>query len=193
MTFLKDFAFLAVVLLGLTSLVLLIYPNWRWTLAAMAVQYLAVAWLVSLSWPPGLAAVTLVVGWMAGAVLSNIQASSQAKTESFSGRLFRVIVAGLVLVVIFTLPPTVQTWLQVNQAVMLGALVLAGIGLLQTSMTNEPLRIIIGLLSFLAGFEILYAALTDSVLVAGLLAAINLGLALAGAYLLAIQEGAEAG
>ena len=41
----------------------------------------------------------------------------------------------------------------------------------------------IGLLTFLSGFEILYAALENSVLVAGLLAAINLGLALVGAYL----------
>ncbi len=193
MTFLKDFAIAAVILLGLTSLVLLIYPNWRWTLAAMAVQYLAVAWLVSLSWPVGLAAVTLVVGWMAGAVLSTTQAAFQAKAETISGRLFRLIAAGLVLIVIFTLPSTVRTWLQVDQAVMLGALVLAGMGLLQTSMTNEPLRIVVGLLSFLAGFEILYAALEVSVLVAGLLAAINLGLALAGAYLLTTPESTEAG
>jgi len=193
MSLLKEFAILAVVLLGVTSLVLLIYPNWRWTLAAMVIQYLAVAWLVSLSWPLGLAAVTLVVGWMAGAVLSTTQAASQSKSETISGRLFRLIAAGLVLIVIFTLPSAVQTWLQVDQTVMLGALVLAGMGLLQTSMTNEPLRIVVGLLSFLAGFEILYAALEVSVLVAGLLAAINLGLALAGAYLLTTPEGAEAG
>ena len=65
-TFLKTYALVPVILVGLTSLVLLFYPNWRWTLLAVAVQYLAVAWLVGLSWPVGLAAIKLVVGWMAG-------------------------------------------------------------------------------------------------------------------------------
>ena len=59
-------------------------------------------------------------------------------------------------------------------------------------MTNDPLRMVIGLLTFLAGFEVLYAALEVSVLVAGLLAAINLGLAMAGAYLLTVPENKEA-
>jgi hypothetical protein len=191
MTFLKEFAILPVVLVGLTSLLLLLYPNWRWTLLAMGVQYLAVAWLVSLSWPVGLAAIKLVVGWMAGAVLSTTQAGSQVKAEPLSGRLFRLIAAGMVIIVIFTLPDTLRSWFQVDQAVLLGALVLAGVGLLQTSMTHDPLRIIIGLLTFLAGFEVLYAALEVSVLVAGLLAVVNLGLAMAGAYLLSVPDNKE--
>jgi hypothetical protein len=191
MTFLKEFAILPVILVGITSLLLLIYPNWRWTLLAMGVQYLAVAWLVSLSWPLGLAAIKLVVGWMAGAVLSTTQAGSQVKAEPLSGRLFRLIAAGMVIIVILTLPAAVRTWFQVDQAVLLGALVLAGVGLLQTSMTHDPLRIIIGLLTFLAGFEVLYAALEVSVLVAGLLAVVNLGLAMAGAYLLSVPDNKE--
>ena len=40
------------------------------------------------------------------------------------------------------------------------------------------------LLTALAGFEIIYAAIETSVLVTGLLAGINLGLALVGAYLI---------
>ena len=49
-----------------------------------------------------------------------------------------------------------------------------------------------GLLSFLAGFEVVYAALELSVVVAGLLAVVNLGLALAGAYLQTAAESQEA-
>jgi hypothetical protein len=173
-TFLQDYALVPVVLVGLTSLVLLFYPNWRWTLLAVGVQYLAVAWLVSLNWPAGLAAIKLVVGWMAGAVLSTVQASAEAPTEVLSGRLFRLMAAALLLVVIFTLPPGMQAWLQV-------------------SMTVRPLRVVLGLLTFLAGFEVLYAALVYAVLVAGLMAAINLGLALAGTYLLSTPERKEAG
>ena len=61
MTFIKEYAQLAVILVGLTSIVLLLHLNWRWTLLALGVQYLATAWLVSLYWPPGLAAIKLVV------------------------------------------------------------------------------------------------------------------------------------
>jgi hypothetical protein len=188
MSFLKEFSLVAVFLLGVASFVLLIHPNWRWTMAALGVQYLASAWLVSLYWPLGLAAVKLVVGLMAGAVLSTSQAGAQAGAEPFSGRLFRLIVSGLVLLVIWIFAPAAQAWLKVDFSVVLGGLILGGIGLLQTSMTNEPLRTVIGLLTFLAGFEILYAGIEYSVLVAGLLAVINLGLALAGAYLLAVAE-----
>ena len=192
MTFIKEYAQLAVILVGLTSIVLLLHLNWRWTLLALGVQYLATAWLVSLYWPPGLAAIKLVVGWVAGAVLSTSQAGAPPHPEPLSGRAFRVIAAGLVLVVIWILAPAAQNWLQVDAAVVLGGLVLCGVGLLQTSMTQDPLRMVVGLLSFLAGFEVIFAALELSVVVAGLLAVVNLGLALAGAYLQTATESQEA-
>lgn len=189
---LQDFASIApVILLGLTSLILLMHLNWRWTLIALGAQYLAAAWLVTSSWPLGLAAIKLVVGWMAGAVLATSQAGAQPNPEHFSERLFRVIAAILMLVVILILAPGIQAWLQVSPPVVMGGLALCGLGLLQTSMSREPSRMVVGLLSFLAGFEVIYAAIEMSVLVAGLLAAINLGLALAGAYLSTVAEDQE--
>jgi hypothetical protein len=44
----------------------------------------------------------------------------------------------------------------------------------------------LGLLTVLSGFELVYAALETSILIAGLQAVITLGLALVGAYLLAV-------
>lgn len=186
------YAMVPVILAGAAALALLFYPNWRWTLPAVALQYLAAAWLVALNWPLTLAAVVLVVGWIAGAVLSSAQAALMPPAEPAAGRLFRLLTAALLLVVVFTLPPEVRVWFQVRQPVFWGAIILAGIGLLQVSMTTHPLRTVLGLLTFLAGFEVLYAGLEFSLLVAGLMAAINLGLALAGSYLLSSSETAEA-
>jgi len=62
------------------------------------------------------------------------------------------------------------------------------LGLLHLGLTSSALRVTLGLLTVLAGFEILYAAVETSVLVAGLLAAVSLGLALAGAYLLVVPS-----
>ncbi len=65
-----------------------------------------------------------------------------------------------------------------------GSFLLIGLGILQLSLSMHPLRVIIGLLTALSGFEIIYAAIESSTLVTGLLAGVNLGLALVGAYLL---------
>jgi hypothetical protein len=59
-------------------------------------------------------------------------------------------------------------------------------GLLQLGMTTQTIKVIIGLLTVLAGFEVFYATIESSVLVAGLLAMITIGLAAAGAYLITL-------
>jgi hypothetical protein len=61
---------------------------------------------------------------------------------------------------------------------------LIGVGLLQLGMSVHPLRIILGLLTVLSGFELIYAGVETSILIAGMQALVVLGLALGGAYLL---------
>jgi hypothetical protein len=58
-------------------------------------------------------------------------------------------------------------------------------------MSHQPLRVILGLFTALSGFELLYAAVDRSVLVAGLISGVNLGLALVGAFLLVNPEPEE--
>jgi uncharacterized membrane protein len=69
-----------------------------------------------------------------------------------------------------------------------GSLLLIGMGLLHLGITSYVLRVVIGLMTVLSGFEILYSAVEGSILVAALLAVINLGLALVGAYLLIAEN-----
>jgi uncharacterized membrane protein HdeD (DUF308 family) len=56
-------------------------------------------------------------------------------------------------------------------------------GLLQLGMKGKPLSVIFGILTVLAGFELLYASVETSVLINGLLAAINLLIALVGSVI----------
>ena len=67
-------------------------------------------------------------------------------------------------------------------------MLLIGMGLLNVGLSSQTLTSILGLLSIFAGFEILYAAVEASTLVAGLLATINLGIALVGAYLMVVPQ-----
>jgi hypothetical protein len=58
-------------------------------------------------------------------------------------------------------------------------------------MTSRPYQVTLGLLTLLGGFEVLYAGVESSILVAGLLALINLGLSLAGSYLILLTPEGE--
>jgi hypothetical protein len=51
-------------------------------------------------------------------------------------------------------------------------------------LSGSNFRSVVGLLCLLSGFEILYAAVEASLLVAALLGVLNLGVGLAGSYLL---------
>jgi hypothetical protein len=175
----------AIIVIMITSTVLYVSQRWRFSILILAVQFLAVFWLVSLMWSFGLAAVKLVVGWMVCAVLGSVQPSYEIMRDEFSqssGILFRVLVAILVWLLVFSLAPSVIKLIPTGLVVIWGGLLLIGMGMLQLGMTNKPPRIILGLITLLSGFEILYASVEDSILVAGLLTLVNLGLALAGTY-----------
>ncbi len=199
----------AVVLLIITSLILLVNQDWRISIGALAVQYIGVFLLVALDWPPEMAAAKIIAGWIAGAVLGmailsypdpeaeNTEAGRLAfQRKSFlmdssssisrpSGSIFRLVAAILVGLTVFSIAPKAADWIQgIQLAQAWGAFILIGMGFLQLGFTAHPFRTVLGLLTALAGFEILYAVVERSTLVAGLLAAVNLGLALVGAYLL---------
>ena len=183
----------ALFLAMLTSTGLLLSRDWRWSLGFLAVQYLSVFWMVQIHWPVSMAAAKLVTGWMACAVLGiaqlNAYRDGEKETNWPQGRLFHFFTAGMVIVVTFAVSARLATWLGLDIPIAWGSLLLIGLGLLHVGITSDPFRVIISLLSILAGFEILYAAVESSVLVTALLAVVNLGLSLAGAFFLTtIQE-----
>lgn len=171
---------------------LLFSRDWRWSLGLLAVQYLAVFWMVQAHWPLSMAATKLVTGWMACAILgiAQLNAREEGVTENtwMQGRLFNIFAAGMVLAATFALSLRVDTWLGLSLPVAWGGLLLVGLGLLHLGITSDSFQVIIGLLTVLAGFEILYAAVESSTLVAALLAVVNLGLALAGAYFMNVAQ-----
>lgn len=190
---LEGFEFIPVLLVMATSLVLLWRLPWRWTLAAIILQYLAVFWLVAVNWPLGLSLVKVVVGLVAGGVLaSSLSAqTNEDKGVDRTGLVFRSLVAVFIWFIIYFTTSTLETWLRIDREVLWGGMVLIGVGLVQLGMTVGPIRVAIGLLTFLSGFEVIYAGLESAVLLAGLLAVINLAIALAGAYLAALPERAD--
>ncbi|MEP6894651.1 MAG: hypothetical protein ABI986_03495 [Chloroflexota bacterium] len=184
-------AWIAVIIVTITSVGLLLARDWRWLIIFLSTQYFGMLILTLVHWPLGMATVKVVAGWMSAAILgmtrSGLPRENRTERQSIlpRGRLFRLFAAGIVILVVAAATPRVDAVMaDAGYAVTTGSLLLVGLGLLHLGVTDHILRVTIGLMTVLSGFEILYATVEGSVLVAALLAAINLGLALVGAYLL---------
>lgn len=199
----------ALILITITALILLLAPEWRTAIWALAVQYIGVFLLTGLNWPFEMAITKLVSGGMActviGIALLSVPSQNHLEAGSFaaapagspggpqntpgrpvlSGYIFRLIAAILVGLTTLSLAEGVPAQApQIDLLTARAGLLLAGLGLLQMGFTTRTLGTILGLLTTLSGFEILYSAVESSTLVAGLLSGVTLGMAMAGAYLL---------
>ena len=184
------FAWIAVVLIVMTSAGLLFVRDWRWNIILLATQYLGMFVLILQHWPIGMASVKVVAGWMSAVILGMTRSGlSNEELEDETvwplGWRFRLFAAAVIILIVAVVTPSVDTIMaDAGFTVTSGSLILIGMGLLHLGTTAHVLRVTIGLMTVLSGFEILYSAVEGSVLVAALLAVINLGLALAGSYLL---------
>ncbi len=179
----------AVAVILATSVGMLIARDWRVSVSLLAMQYLAMFVLLLTHLPLGMASAKVVAGWMSCAVLGLTRSDLPEILEDEGlwprGRLFRLLAAALVGIIVAGAVPTVDAIMaDAGLPVTGGALVLIGMGLLHLGITSQILRVTLALMTVIAGFEILYAAVEGSALVAALLAVITLGLALVGAYLM---------
>jgi hypothetical protein len=192
-------SWIVIILIAITSVGLLLAYDWRWLIIWLSIQYVGMFILTLQNWPLGMASVKVVAGWMGAAILgmtrSGLPQEDAKQTESLlpRGRLFRLFAAGITGLIVAAATPRVDAIMaDAGIAVTAGSLLMIGMGLLHLSITDHILRVTIGLMTILSGFEALYATVEGSVLVAALLAVINLGLALVGAYLLTASNATEA-
>lgn len=184
-------SWVAVGLAFLTSTVILVSRDWRVSLGALALQYLAAFWLVTRHLPFAMGSVKLIAGWMVVATLgmtrlglANVE-GQEADTFFPRGRSFRIALMGIVALAAAGAASRIETAIPgLGLPVIVGSLLLIGGGVAHLGVTDDLLRITLGLLTMLSGFEILYAAVESAILVTGLLAVINLGLGVLGSYLL---------
>lgn len=189
LTFFESYSFFAVVIAGISAMLMLTFSNWRRSLLAFAVQYIAVFWLCSLSLSLGMAGIKLISGVVAAIMLAGAPADED-RSDRFKqpGWIFRLLAGLLVWIVVFSLEPSVASWVPGDISIRLGGLLLVGMGLMQLGVSSLPGRVMLGLLTLLSGFEILYSSMEKSILVVGLLAILTLGLAFTGAFLLSSRE-----
>ncbi|NJC96380.1 MAG: hypothetical protein C3F07_05505 [Anaerolineales bacterium] len=190
-------SWIIILLVAITSVGLLMARDWRWLIILLSAQYVTVFILTLQNWPLGMASVKVVTGWMGATILGMTRSglpdeADDGEIKLPQGRLFHLFAAGIVASIVAAVTPRVDTMMaDAGSMVTAGSLLLIGMGLLHLALTDQVLRVALGLMTLLSGFEVLYSAVESSVLVAALLAVINLGLALVGAYLLLASNAKE--
>jgi hypothetical protein len=184
-----------VVLILISSGAMLVGRDWRLQLAALALQYLAAFWLITRHQPFVIGSAKLVTGWMVVAALGMTRLGIQNAEEDQTifgpnNRWFSFVLLGVIALVTAGATPQIEAVIPgLGLPVIAGGLLLISTGFIHLGLTSDILRVVISLLTLIAGFEIIYAAVENSILVAGLLALTNLGLGLAGSYLLLAGRG----
>ncbi len=187
----SEWAWLAGVGCGLTAGLLVLLDGRRLLVGVLAAQYALVAVLVAQSLPVSMAGAKLAAGLLTTTVLAmTVFARPGARQEAVgprlpTGRGFRI--AGVLLVMAIGVGLGYHPWSLtpgLEQASRLGSAFLVTLGLLHLGTTEEPLRVGVGMLTLLSGFEIPYALLEPSLAVTAMLAAIHLGTAVVVSYLL---------
>jgi hypothetical protein len=171
------------VLLILASLLtMLVFDEWRRNVIALAVLYLGIFILLVQVFPLTLSAVKLITGWVSTLLLALTLPKEKylSRPGLLSNRLFRALSLVLIWVIAFLLARSISSSFQIMLEITFASMAIFTGGLLQLGMKGQPLSIILGILTLLAGFELLYASVETSVLINGLLAAINLLIALVG-------------
>lgn len=172
---------------------LLLSDSRRSMVIAYAIVVIMVFTISVQFWTFGFALSKLLTALMAMLIIIlNPSSGAEIEIESTrTGRIFRATGLGFFLILIgITITPTSAFLnLKIDQTFPALSILLCGFLLLAT--TQEPFRVIIGLLTMLVGFEIIYGSVEQSLLVNGLLAAVFLFIAMVGAYLTTPSENGD--
>jgi hypothetical protein len=136
-------------------------------------------------WSFGFTLSKLVTGLMSVLILVLSSGDLDVRLEETrTGRIFRAVILLFGLLLVLFTQQIIVSYLAISVDQSLPALFMLICGLLMLGIFHDPFRIILGLLVFLSGFEIIYGSVEKSLLINGLLAAVTLFIALVGSYLI---------
>lgn len=184
----------------LAAMLNLVRRQWTLNLIALLVQFLCLFPMLRLHLPLQLAIIQPFTGIMVTLILyltllnvGGIEALNLSLKPT-SGEVFRAIGGFLLLSILRALIPQLQpaVFSTVPSNFLFLSLGLIVIGILQLGTILEPLYLAIGMLTFLSGFQLLYSILDYSLLLEALLTAVNLILAIVGAFFIVKNVESEA-
>jgi hypothetical protein len=190
--FLSQWAYIPAIGVGITASLLILLEEWRARVLILALQYLLVTWLVSISIPFSISIVKLICGWLACAILvisaRNARwgrVRSQSDQTLPDNLTFKLIAVLIIFIAALGLSRT--NWItvpEISSQEIIGTSLLLGLGLLQLGLSTATLRVGLGLMTLLSGFEIAYSVVEPSLAVLALLGSVHIGFALLISYLM---------
>ncbi len=181
---------LPVYLALLAALLNLVRRQWTLNLIALLVQFVCLFPVLLKIMPLQLAVIHPFTGLMVTLILyltlvgvGGIK-SINLRQSLTSGEIFRGLAGIFIIATLRASLPQFQqaVFPQVSSNHLFLSLGLIFVGLLQLGTIREPFYLAIGVLTFLSGFELLYSALEFSYLLEALFVAVNLLLAIVGAF-----------
>jgi len=171
---------------ALASIVfILIASDWRMRIAGLSSLYIVGFIVILQVWPIALASVKLISGLMGMALLSTSQLTAYQPGESRpypSVIVFRLLMAILFWIIISAVAQKINEWLPIPYTNLFIGLSLMSSGIIIVGIMKRFIDTIIGLLTILIGFDIIYSSLEGSALVTGILALITILICLLSGY-----------
>ncbi len=178
-------AFLIILSIILSGAILVLEDR-RHRLAVLAIIELIGFILIVQIWPIALALVKLISGWMGIALLSFAFIPSDIKKESnepIPSKIFRLMLGVFGWIIVLTSIQGLNEWLPISYTNLFIGLIFFIIGMISLSLGLKTFDIILSLLVFLQGFDIIYSSLEGSALVTAMFAVIIISICLTGSFL----------
>ena len=171
--------------LGVTAAIL-VPRDWHWTLFGLAMTYLFGFILIVQIWPLPLAAVKLLTGLIGVILLSTTKMNTEVQNEpigSPSSRIFILLLAILSWIIVLATINRLNAWLPIEYTNLFIGMVFLICGVIKFSTDQRIFNVVVGLLTLLSGFDIIYSSLEGSALVTALYALIVISICILGSYL----------
>ncbi len=201
----------AVIGVFISATLLVVSRDWRLNLLGLAGKYTFVALLMTQVMRLEVVALKGLIGWLicllfylteqqsksltraSGETADlSLQAWSAARIETWRRKgvsaqgLFGLMAVLMVAVVAYAAASSLPLP-EAPADISLVSYLLAGLGILLLGLSQDPLRVGIGMLMFLSGFDLFYTTLEQSLVVTGFLGALSFVIALVTAYLKTVQ------
>jgi hypothetical protein len=168
------------------TVIVLVPDNWRWNVFGLAMCYLVGFVLIVQIWPLSLAAVKLLTGFIGMVVLSTVKINSPelpAENRSRSYRIFLVLVLSVGWIIVTATTSKLNEWLPIAYTNLYIGLVIVFAGIIKFAVSRQVFDVVVGLLVFLCGFDVIYSSLEGSALVTAIYSLIVLAICVIGSYL----------
>lgn len=183
----------ALIGLFLATLILVTLVDWRLNLAALAGLFACTAVLLAQITVWQVVAVRFLMGLLILFILILTGRATRFGAPLAQPTLRFVVPTGFPFRMMALVLVSLAAWFTANQPALalpglpanlnLASYLLMGLGLLNLGLSEEPLNTGMGLFMVLGGFQLFYLAIEPSLAIVGLLAAVELGVALVVSYL----------